>query len=191
MKDLIVAIAAQLPLDTSASRGENVTFTCSAVGSVSLNVTWRLPGGGIVYAGQDVMHDWKVNSSLTVLDITAVDGGEYACIVRNGTREIEATAMLSVDLYISGEQVGLFATNGSMESITCMLEGFPVSYEWEKIEVSFLNSSGMTMNSHSSVSMNRVLAFNPVKFGDEGLYQCVARSGVEELVSDEITVISK
>ena len=185
--NLIAAITAQPPLDTSVSQGDNVTFTCNAVGSVPLNVTWRLPGGGIVYTGQDVMDDWNVNSSLPVLDITADDGGEYACIVRNGTRETESTAILSVDLYISGEQVDLYTTNGSMENITCMLEGFPVSYEWEKMEVSTDNSSDM-MNSYSSVSMKRVLEFNPVKFGDEGVYQCVARSGVEELVSDEISV---
>ena len=196
--DLITAILAEPPVDTTASRGESITFTCSAVGSVPLNITWRRPNGEIVYIEQDMMNEWNVNSSLTVHDITADDGGSYTCIVRSGAVEMEATATLSVNLYISGEQVGLNTTNGSIESITCMIEGFPVRYEWEKVEVSTVSGSGSgsgigidVMNSYSSVSMERVLEFHPVVFGDEGVYQCVARSGVEELVSDEITVTSE
>ena len=198
MIDLITAIAAQSPLDITASRGDCITFTCSAVGSVPLNITWRLPDGGIVYTGQDMMNEWNVNSSLTVHDITADDGGYYTCIVRSGAVEMEATATLSVNLYISGEQVGLNTTNGSMESITCMIEGFPVRYEWEKLEVSTVSGSGSgagissgVIFSYSSVSMERVLEFNSVVFGDEGAYRCVAHTGVEELVSDEITVTSE
>ena len=187
---LITAIAAQPLLDTTASRGDNITFTCSAVGSIPLNTTWRLPDGGIVYTGQDM----SFSSSLTVRDITADDGGDYTCIVRSGAVEMGATATLSVRLYISGEQIGLNTTNGSMESITCMIEGFPVRYEWEKVEIATVSGSGSSigiMKSYTSVSMERVLEFNPVIFGDEGVYQCVAHSGVEELVTNEIIVTSE
>ena len=106
MIDLITAIAAQPPLDTTASRGDCITFTCSAVGSVPLNITWRRPNGEIVYIEQDMVDEY-VNSSLTAEDITADDGGNYTCIVRSGAVEMEVTATLSVNLYISGEQVGL------------------------------------------------------------------------------------
>ena len=183
---MITAIAAQPPPDTRAIRGESITFTCSAVGSVPLNITWRLPDGEIVYTGQDM----SVSSSLTVQDITADDGGDYTCIVRSGTVKMEATATLYVGLYISGEQVGLNTTNGSVESITCMIKGFPVRYEWEKVKVTTVSGINV-MKSYSSVSMERVLEFNPVVFGDEGVYQCVAHSGVEELITNEIIVTSE
>ena len=190
MIDLITAIAAQSPLDTTASRGDCITFTCSAVGSVPLNITWRRPNGEIVYIEEDMVDEWNVNSSLTVHDITADDGGDYTCIVRSGAVEMEATATLSVNLYISGEQVGLNTTNGSMESIICMIEGFPVRYEWEKVEIYTVGGIGI-ITGYSSVSMEQVLEFNPVVFGDEGVYRCVVHSGVEELVSEEITVTSE
>ena len=178
-----------------------------------------------MYTGSEsvnMMDEWNVISSLTVHDITADDGGDYTCIVRSGTVEMEATATLSVNLYVSGEQVGgLCTANGSIESITCMIEGFPVRYEWQKLEIATVNSSdssdidrgsGISIGSgsdgdsgspcegvsdigiitgYSSVSMDRVLEFNPVVFGDEGVYRCVAHSGIEELVSNRTTVTSE
>ena len=71
-----------------------------------------------------------------------------------------------------------------------MIEGFPVRYEWEKVEIYIVSGIGI-ITGYSSVSMEQVLEFNPVVFGDEGVYRCVARSGVEELVSEEITVTSE
>ena len=222
------------PMDTVESRGNNATFTCSAVGNGTLDITWRLPSGGIVYTDQYMENEWSVTSSLSVTDITADDGGNYTCIVGNEVGEIEATAVLSVSLYISGEQVNLNTMNGAVENITCMIEGFPVMYSWEKMDdfiassgsgVSDSSSSGVsgsgsgiigsglidsssgsgsgisgsgscgsdvTSDQYNEVSTRRVLEFDPVTFGDEGVYRCVASSDIgDELVSDAITVTSE
>ena len=187
------------------SRGNNATFTCSAVGNGTLEITWRLPTGEIVDAGQEMSEVWSVSSTLTIPDITAADGGNYTCLVENEAGVSEATAVLSVPLYISGEQVGLNTSNGSMENITCMIEGFPVTYVWEKMDEVNVSANGsgsgigsgsgsMTMpeQTYSPVMIGRVLEFNPILFGAEGVYRCVALRDVgDEVTSDAITVTSE
>ena len=185
------------------SRGNNATFTCSAVGSGTLEITWRLPTGEIVDAGQEMLEVWSVSSTLTISDVTAADGGSYACLVENEAGVSEATAVLSVPLYISGEQVGLNTSNGSMENITCMIEGFPITYVWEKMDgvnvsdsasASGSGSGSMMMpeETYSPVMMGQVLEFNPILFGAEGVYRCVALRDVgDEVTSEPITVTSE
>ena len=164
---------------------DSTTFTCRAVGNGTLNITWRLPSGDIVYTGQDMENSWSVSSSLTVENITADDGGYYTCIAQNGVGANEASAVLYVRLYVSEPQIGLNTTTGSFEIITCTIEGFPIDYVWEKLEVD--------MMTYTEVSTGRDLEFNPVVFGDEGVYRCVASSSElgEQLVSDNITVTGK
>ena len=172
---------------------------------------------------------WSVNSTLTIPDVTAADGGSYVCLVENEAGVSEATAVLSVPLYISGEQVGLNTSNGSMENITCMIEGFPITYVWEKMDEVNVSDSGsvsgsgsgsvsgsgsgsvsgsgsgsvsvsgsgsgsmiMPEETYSLVMIGRVLEFNPILFGAEGVYRCVAIGDVgDEVTSDAITVTSK
>ena len=162
--------------------GNTSTFTCTAVGNGTLNITWTLPTGDVMYTGQDMDNIWSVNSSLIVENVTADDGGDYTCIASNEAGSTNATAVLSVSLYVSGPQIGINTTNGTMETITCMIEGFPINYTWEK----------MDNGSYSEVSIGRDLVFYPVIFGYEGVYRCVAHSDVsDDLISDAITVTSE
>ena len=153
---------------------------------------------------------WSVNSTLTVTNISAADGGNYTCIAEN-----EATATLSVRLYLRGsQQMILYTTNGSVESIICAIEGFPVNYRWERaVDVSgtdgsmtssgaesgsgegsgsgmMLNSSGGQELLYTTISTGQVLEFNPAVFGDEGIYQCVAFSILGESQTSDPTVVT-
>ena len=157
----------------------------------------------------------SVNSTLTVTNISAADGGNYTCIAENEAGRSEATATLSVRLYISGsQQMTLYTTNGSVESIICAIEGFPVDYRWERaVDVSgtdgSMTSSGavsgsgggsgsgmMLSNSggyelvYTTISTGQVLEFNPAVFGDEGSYQCVAFSILGESQTSDPTVVT-
>ena len=77
----------------------------------------------------------SVNSSLTILDISADDGGDYTCIAENEAGVTVATANLSVRLYIDEPQQTVLNTrNGTTETLLCTIVGFPVSYRWEKDE---------------------------------------------------------
>ena len=208
-----------VPLDYVVDRGNSTTFSCAAVGNGTLNITWRLPSGEIVYTGQHMEEAWSVNSSITVMDISADDGGNYTCIVENEAGTTEATANLSVRLYIDDpQQTTLNTTNGTVESVVCATEGFPVIYRWERAEEtsssggsgSISDSSGLMSGSSGSISGNsglmsdsgneltfaeysigRVLVFDPAVFGDEGVYRCVASGLGEEIVSDLTTVTSE
>ncbi|CAI8010587.1 Neural cell adhesion molecule L1 [Geodia barretti] len=82
------------PIDSVEERGNSITFSCTAVGNGTLNITWRLPSGEVVFSGQDMEEIWRVNSSLTVTDISATDGGNYSCIAENEAGAVEATASL-------------------------------------------------------------------------------------------------
>lgn len=177
-------------MNTTESRGDETTFICSAVGNGTLSIIWRLPNGETVDTGQDMMDEWNVDSSLSIVDITVEDGGSYLCIVLNEAGETEATAMLFVNLYTSGELVGLNTISGSVENITCMIEGYPITYQWEKMDLA-TGDENMT-NNYSLVSVEQVLQFNPVEFGDEGVYRCVGHSDVgDSLTSNEISVTSE
>ena len=143
---------------------------------------------------------WSVNSSLTVMDISAYDGGDYTCIAENEAGVTVATTNLSVRLYIDDiQQTVLNTRNGAFESLLCTIEGFPVSYRWQKKEEIF--SSGMTNSAmglmdsvevkFTNFSTVRVLMFDPAVFGDEGVYRCVASGLGEEIVSDRTTITSE
>ena len=194
-------IITEPPIDSVEERGNSVTFSCTAVGNGTLNITWRLPSGEAVFTGQDTEEIWRVNSTLTVTDISATDGGNYSCIAENEAGAVEATASLWIRLYANESLVLpiLTTTNGTMERLICPIEGFPVSYGWEKgmersgsDSASGSGSSGGNEQVFTRVSIGRVLEFNPTVFGDEGVYRCVATSvEARTQVSDPISVTSE
>ena len=159
-----------VPLDYVVDRGYSTTFSCAAVGNGTLNITWRLPSGEIVYTGQHMEEVWSVNSSISVLDISADDGGNYTCIVENEAGTTEATANLSVRLYIDDpQQTTLNTTNGTVESVVCATEGFPVGYRWEKAEEnSGSGGSGLIPDSSGSISDSSVSISGSIS-GSSGL----------------------
>ena len=168
-----------------------------------------------MFTGQDMEEIWRVNSTLTVIDISATDGGIYSCIAENEAGAVEANASLLVRLYTNESLVLpiLTTTNGTVEGLICPIEGFPVEYRWERgMEQNVSDSAsgsalgsalGSVLGSGSGsnggnelvftrVSIGRVLEFNPVVFGDEGVYRCVATSVEDRTqVSDPTTVTSE
>ena len=169
-------------MSTVQERGSTVTFTCTAAGNGTLNITWILPSQPPVIAEPDIVNSWTVTSNLTVVNITAEDGGLYTCHTTNEAGITSSSAVLSVILYISGPHTDLYTTEGAIETITCMIEGYPISYTWEK----------MNNINHTEVYTERDLVFDPVSFGDEGVYRCVAHSDMTDtLISDNITVTSE
>ena len=222
-------------MDVVEDAGNTTNLTCSAVGNGTLTIEWILPSGDILYPDQNITigesiidlqcwdpYPWQIMCVLMIEYIMADIGGSYTCIAGNEAGFTEATAVLSVNLYISGDMVGLNTTNGTYENITCMIEGFPISYVWQKMNETLSDDGSDVVNGSNSGSghgsnnasnsssdsntdsedelmvtyMNvltgRVLEFDPVVFGDEGVYRCVALSGVrDELISGAVTVTSE
>ena len=108
-------------------------------------------------------------SVLTISNVNATQhGGVYRCVVSNAAGNDSDNGTLNVRPVITVQPAEtLLTSNGSIEQLQCVADAFPApEYRWEKIEDGFL----------TTVSNTNILMFNPVMFGDEGSYQCVAVS---------------
>ena len=138
--------------------GGTVTFNCSAQGGPDNTYQWQKDG-------EDLMNE--TDTTLTVSNISAVNGGSYTCVVSNAAGNDSATAVLYVEPIIVTQPTDILTRNGTVESFTCAAESFPSpEYTWEKYNEE--------TNSFDMVSSGSVLEFTPAVFGDEGSYHCVA-----------------
>ena len=145
-----------------ASFLEEVTFNCSSQGGPNNAYQWYKDSQ--LLAGQ-------TGQNITV-NVSAADGGVYTCVVTNAAGNGSDSAVLYVRPYIVVFPVAeITTTNGSVVNFTCVAEGFPQPMiTWLKVNDSerILTGSG------------EVLDFRPVRFGDEGVYECVASSSVPD-----------
>lgn len=124
------------------------------------------------------------DSILELMTIDATFGGDYSCIVSNAAGSDSASTTLYVEPYIITpiEKTILATVDEPGVNINCLADGFPTpSVKW----VNMLNME---------VSSTSQLQFNPVSFGDEGLYQCIASvdiNGTNFTAVDETTLTSK
>ena len=122
------------------------------------------------------------SSILSISSINATqDGGIYTCLVSNAAGNSRNTATLNVQPIILIQPVSqIFTSNGSNEQLVCQAEAFPSpTYTWIQ-----LDSKDPGVNTS-------ILSFTPVMFGDEGTYQCIVKSGDEEVNSTTSTIIGK
>ena len=107
------------------------------------------------------------DSMLEVMDIDASFGGNYTCTVSNAAGSDSASTILYVAPYIvTPLEEQILTTNGSNLNISCDTDGFPSP-----------NVSWMDMTNAEMMNTS-LLEFNPVNFGDEGLYRCVATAEI-------------
>ena len=106
-------------------------------------------------------------SELTISNVNA--GGLYRCVVSNGAGIDNDNGTLNVRPVITVQPAEtLLTSNGSIEQLQCVADAFPApEYRWVMIEDNIVIET---------VSNTSVLMLNPVMFGDEGTYQCVAVS---------------
>ena len=137
------------------SRGDNVTLTCSARGGPDNVFQWQKNGADL--PGED-------QTTLQLTDIDATDGGEYTCVVSNAAGNDSTSVTLYIRPYIVvNPQPLLLTVEGSSVIFTCEALSFPApSYQWDKD-----GDPGF-----SDFAQN--LTFNPVNYGNEGYYTCVA-----------------
>ena len=124
------------------------------------------------------------DSVLNLVSIDASYGGDYSCIVSNAAGTDSASTTLYVPPYIVTplEKQILVTIDGSSVNISCDTAGFPTPI------VNWMNMLNMNVSNTSQ------LLFNPVAFGDEGLYRCIASAeinGTIHVAIDETTLNSK
>ena len=109
----------------------------------------------------------ETNTTLTIDDIRAVNGGDYTCVVSNAADSDSATAALYVAPAIVTQPMDILTRNGTIVNFTCEAESFPApTYQWERYDE--------TVAAFVIVGSDPVLGFSPAVFGDEGSYRCVA-----------------
>ena len=141
-----------------ADVGGTVTFTCSAQGGPDNTYQWQNDG-------EDLMNE--TDTAVIISNITAMNGGNYTCVVSNAAGNDSATAVLYVEPIIVTQPTDILTRNGTVVSFTCAAESFPApEYTWEEYDEE--------SSSFDTVSNGSVLEFTPAVFGDEGSYRCVA-----------------
>ena len=160
------------PLNMVFSRGDNVTFNCLAQGGPDNTYQWQRNGTDL---------DNETMQTLTIYQISATDGGEYTCVVSNAAGNDSANILLNVSPEIVLDPTDVSASNGTMRMFVCEAEAFPEpQYQWMRVNGTF-GENVVGINSS-------LLVFNPIMFGDEGDYYCMATSNGVEVTSGSATL---
>ena len=140
---------------------DNVTFTCSALGGPDNIFQWQKDGQELFGESQ---------STLTLTDVNAADGGVYTCVVTNAAGNDSSDITLNILPYFIVQPNDILTNNGDSQTPTCGAEGFPNPvYQW------FRNDNQM-VRSNLTGDNSSMLLFDPVLFGDESDYYCTATS---------------
>ena len=148
------------PTSVVLTRFDNRTFTCTSQGGPNNTYQWQKDGVDLAN---------QTSPLLDVTDVNATDGGVYTCVVTNAAGNESFDSSLYIAPYIVLHPVmDILSANGSNVTFECEAESFPPpEYVWEM--------SGSESNYASTVqSDGQFLNFEPVEFGDEGYYRCLA-----------------
>ena len=150
---------------------------------------------------QETRMDNNTSQSIRIdINITSVNythGGEYSCTANNSAGDITATTLLLVRPVVEPQEV--LAMNGDRVTLMCLAQSFPEpSYVWEMFrdgndsdtfpdEFGFVSGSGENM-----LATHPFLDFEPIQFGDEGVYRCMVNiNGTWMISSDGVLVAGK
>lgn len=175
------------PVNTTASNGSTVSFNCSTTAGDGNSFTWMREDFSELSNSEDVtITADSSQSTLTINGVNATQhGGMYTCVVSNAAGDGSETGTLYVAPVITVQPISTLLTRDSeVEILECMAESFPNPiYRWEKLTNGQFSS---VPNGNSSL-----LSFDPVMFGNEGMYQCVAVSLAGMANSIPSTVVGK
>ena len=164
----------------------NVTLICVTFGGPGNTFQWSFNGDDI---------EDETSSELTLMSVTAEDGGTYTCNVTNSAGSDTYSTSVFISPRITLDPTSVNASNGTTEiSFTCNATGFPQpEIEWMREDDSLPTSaSGENTTTLTIAGENTTtLTIAPVLFGDEGLYYCVATSNQLTVESTRATLSSK
>ena len=123
---------------------------------------------------------FQIRVDINITSVNYTHGGIYSCIVNNSAGVVEATTLLLVRPVVDPPEV--LAKNGDMVTFMCLAQSFPEpSYVWERFRDSndsdsipdvfgYVSGSGENM-----MATHPFLDFEPVRYGDEGVYRCMVK----------------
>ena len=171
------------PMNATHSRDDNVNITCTTDAGPNNMFTWSINGSNITSGTNSyTISSTEYYSILTISGITAPDhGGLYQCIVQNNAGSGSDTTYVFISPRFIIQPVQTLSVNGMITNLTCEAESFPVpQYMWRKHE-----QDGRTLDVGPD---DYLLPFNPIVFGDAGIYQCIATSNSITIYSNNATL---
>ena len=161
-------------------------------GAIETNVR---TGISLVRIDNDTAFQIRVDISIVSVDYS--HGGLYSCTANNSADEVTAKTLLLVRPIVEPQQV--LAKNGDNVTLMCLAQSYPEpSYVWEMLKDSnnndtipdvfgFVSGSGENM-----MATHPFLDFEPVQYGDAGVYRCVVNiNGTWMASSDRVLVAGK
>ena len=174
------------PVNPTRSFQETHTFNCKAQGGPNNTFEWAFNGSAPTDAN---ITSTYLQSTLTISNVSASNGGEYTCTVSNLAGNASNSSTLYVSPYIvTNPSEILTSTNGTAAlELECVAEAFPrPTYTWMQL-TGPLGPMTVVEDSDSGI-----LAFSPeMYFDDYGTYVCTAFSNGLMVNSSVSTVYSK
>ena len=174
------------PINPTRVFQEVHNFTCQTEGGPDNMFEWTFNGSALTNSN---IVSASMQSTLTINNISASNGGEYTCIVSNVAGNASNFSTLYVSPYIVINPVQNFiATNGTiMNFLECVAAAFPSpTYTWTK-----LTGPGSPMVVVNGSDFGTLIFSPVVEFIDYGTYICTATSDGLSVNSSLSTVYSK
>ena len=162
---------------------DEVNLACTCQGGPNNMFSWLLNGSTITSGSNSyTISSTEFSSILTISHISAPDhGGLYQCIVQNNAGSGSDTTYVFISPRFIIHPLRILPFNGTIQNLTCEAESFPVpQYMWYKHE-----QDGRTLDVGPD---DYLLPFNPIVFGDAGIYQCIATSNSITIYSNNATL---
>ena len=155
---------------------DTVLLICMTVGGPGNTFQWS-------FNGDDLENE--ISSTLTLMQVTAENGGTYTCTVTNSAGSGSYSTYVFISPMITLNPISNNVSNGAGEvSFICNATGFPEpDIEWFMV-------NGPLPDTASGENTN-TLTIAPVMFGDEGQYICVATSNELTVESEPATLTSE
>ena len=167
--------------DQLHTRGDSATFRCEAVEEFESEISWLRGEIELSEETGRVEIDNTNNrlSVLTLLNVTAADGGEYTCRVSTEVGTSFAVTQLFISPYFTTLPEDTTGANGTAATLTCEAEGYPEpEYQWSRAD-------GIPFIAERVAGQDSVtLEINLVLFSDRGVYVCNVTSGEESIESN-------
>ena len=174
------------PKNVPFDYNNEVNLLCVCEGGPNNMFTWLFNGSTITSGTNNyTLSSTDDSSMLTISNITVHDhGGLYQCMAQNIAGNGSDTTYTFISPRFIIQPIQTLAVNGMINNLTCEAESFPVpQYMWRKHE-----QDGRTLDVGPD---DYLLPFNPIVFGDAGIYQCIATSNSITIYSNNATLYGK
>ncbi|XP_061689238.1 neural cell adhesion molecule L1-like protein isoform X2 [Syngnathoides biaculeatus] len=177
--------------DYSAVEGRGVMMHCHVFSSPPSTITWSKDDSSEFMDGpRFTVHD---NGSLEIYATEKYDTGQYTCYARNteGSSAIEASLYVKDPTRITVAPEDQRILIGTTAQLSCLVEydkSFFNDFEllWEKDDMDI----GLNYTDNSRYFMeNGILQIFNVSLRDQGVYTCVGRTPVDQVIASALLMV--